>query len=147
MCVLVRVLVCALVVLSEARPLEGFGFERTRRYFYEGGFFPQPRTQRSELFRYVCCVCPLCCVCCVCSVRPKCPTSAGLAGQLNGAWMLLAVSGGVDAPPPRILPPETPFSVRWQGPDGVRWKDPHQCVETICNGFLTSKEAYHSDTG
>ena len=39
---------------------------------------------------------------------------AGLAGQPNGAWMLLAVAGGGDNPPPR-----TPFSVRWKGPDTV----------------------------
>ena len=30
-------------------------------------------------------------VCFVCSLRPKCTTSAGWAGQMNGAWMLLAM--------------------------------------------------------
>ena len=33
---------------------------------------------------------------------PKCATSAGLAGHPNGAWMLLAVSGGGDAPVSRV---------------------------------------------
>ena len=77
-------------------------------------------------------MCVVCVVCVVwwyvCSVRPKCPTSAGLAGQPNSAWMLLAVSGGGHAPPPERPPPGTPFSVRCQGPDSVRWKDPHQCT-------------------
>ena len=60
---------------------------------------------------------------------------AGLAGQLNGAWMLVAVSP----------PPGTPFSVRWQGPDtavcvgrtltSVRSK---KYMEQLCNRFLTS---------
>ena len=76
-------------------------------------------------------------VCVVGVCVPKCTTSAGLAGHPNGAWMLLAVSGG--HPPP----PVTPFSVRWQGPDtvcvgrtptSVRLK---KYMEKVCNGFLT----------
>ena len=77
-----------------AEPFEFYGFVRTRRVFGKGLFFPQPKAQRSEMFLH--CVVSL-------SQMPRtsrieqqrrkrcsaCTTSAGLAGQPNGAWMLL----------------------------------------------------------
>ena len=49
-----RMFACQSVVRSavcfEARPFEFYGFVRTRRDFWEGFLFPQPRAQRSEMF-------------------------------------------------------------------------------------------------
>ena len=55
----VRVFACQGVVRSavrfEARAFEFYGLVRTRRYFWEGIFFAQPKAQRSEMF-FVCVV-------------------------------------------------------------------------------------------
>ena len=73
---------------------------------------------------------------------PKCNTSSALAGQPNGAWMLLAVLGGGRRASPRTPPPRTPFSVRWQGPDKVcvgRTPTSVRCkkyMKKVCSGFF-----------
>ena len=93
-----------------------------------GGCLPQPRAQRSELFS----LCVLCVLCVQCASQMPHQRWVGRAAE-RCSDATSSVGGG------RVPPPGTPVSVRWQGPDSVRWKDPHQCaLENICNGFLKS---------